>query len=645
MYKTTVPVFFLQPTYKEKETIEQLKKMKADRVALIMMRNLDYKFSPPHELERLTKTVEVYKNNGFETMVWLGETFGHDPLPPIEGISYTNMRFFDKGDISPFCPLDEKFRSAFCEWIKDIARSGADAIMMDDDYRLGHRPGGLACCCELHMARLKAELNEDFTEEQFKNLAFNGGENKYRNAWIKVCGDTMREFSHALRSALNTVNPSVRLGFCTTPSHWDSEGADAIEIATILAGDTKPFIRLGGAPYWCDHKTPGGKMIGLSTIGEVVEYARAQASWCKDANIETFCEGDTYPRPRFTTSAAYLECFDTIVRACGETNGILKYTLDYVSSPKYETGYIDFCKENETLYSEIDALFADKKTVGLKPFNEMRLLQKRSLDITKSDTFEKIQNNLSNNAKLVAIATSFPISYEDNAVNIIFGENAKYIDESKLPNGSIIDLDGAEFLMERGIDVGVERIDAHDEYVKKSFVDWPKEFYINENDCALLEYLPLYNPVYKRGVEVLTKFFEGESVFDAVALYQNAKGYKFMILPVRSNDIPRGFLDTYAKRRVLSYAYNWLSSSPLKVNVCGNHPYLYLLEKENDDAVAVGVWNLFQDKIKNLRFKINTAFSRVNFVNCSGVIEGNEVVLDGTLYPYEFAGIEVKLKN
>lgn len=635
MYKVTVPVFFLQKTYKRNATIAELKRMGAERVALIMMRNLQYRFSPPEELELLRQEIKVYQDAGFETMVWLGESFGHDPEPPKPGVAYKTMRFFDKGDISPLCPLDEKFRDALCDWIKDIAGCGAQMIMLDDDFRLGHRPGGLGCCCDLHMARLKEELQEEFTEQEFKRLAFDGGENKYRNAWIKVCGDTMREISSALRQAVNCVNPAVQLGFCVTPSHWDSEGADAVEIAKTLAGDTKPFMRISGAPYWCDTRT---------TVGEVVEYARAQAAFCKNQGVEIFSEGDTYPRPRFTTPAAYLECFDTILRAAQETDGILKYVLDYVSSADYEHGYVDFHEQNKPLYAEIERLFSGKKAVGVRPYNEQRLLQTRELDVSCEDALLKIQNNLSNPAKSVAVKASLPISYDDGAALILFGEHAKFIPESMLKNGAIIDLSAAEQLTARGIDVGVERVSSKEDYVKMGFMDWPFEYYPAENEYTLLEYLPRFLVEYKAGVQVVTRLNEGAAWYDGVGQYENEKGQRFVILPVRGDDIPRGVLDTYARRRQLVKSLQWLTGKPLKVDVCGNYPMAYLLEKENETSVALGVWNLYQDKIDNLTMTINVPFESVRFVHCSGRVDKNKIVLDGTLYPYEFAAVEVLLK-
>ena len=36
-------------------------------------------------------------------------------------------------------------------------------------------------------------------------------------------------------------------------SSWDIDGTNAYELAKILAGNTKPLVRLIGAPYWAGY--------------------------------------------------------------------------------------------------------------------------------------------------------------------------------------------------------------------------------------------------------------------------------------------------------------------------------------------------------------------------------------------------------
>jgi hypothetical protein len=41
----------------------------------------------------------------------------------------------------------------------------------------------------------------------------------------------------------------------------------------------------------------------------------------------------------------------------------------------------------------------------------------------------------------------------------VFGEAAKYVDKNALKSGAIIDISAAKILMEKGIDVGIEKIE------------------------------------------------------------------------------------------------------------------------------------------------------------------------------------------
>lgn len=54
-----------------------------------------------------------------------------------------------------------------------------------------------------------------------------------------------------------------------------------------------------------------------------------------------------------------------------------------------------------------------------------------------------------------------------------------------------------------------------------------------------------------------------------------------------------------------------------------------------------GAWNLFEDKIENARINVNSEFKNIRFSCCNGTMIGDTVILDGTLYPYEFAGFEL----
>ncbi len=635
MYKITVPTSVTNGHFNKEKTLRALKKVGAHRIALAVSRELEHKFSSPQNLKLLTELIKFYEDNGLETLVWLGETFGHDGSPATEPSPYTRMRHFEKHDMKSFCPLDPAFQKDFGDWVKNIAKCGAKMIMLDDDYRMNCRSqNSIGCCCERHMKLMCDEVGETLTADEFYKKAFSGGKNRYRDAWLKVQGGGMLEFSKMLRRELDTVAPETRLGMCAC-IRWDVSGADVLENTFALAGNTKPFLRASGAPYWGN------------PLGEIIEHSRAQLDWFKDSGVEVFTEGDTYPRPRFACSAARLECFDQILRVSAPTSGILKYMLDYVSCADYETGYLDAMVENADLYLSIEKLFANKEAVGLRPLNEQYRFREK--DFYDGDwTYVGVWcNHFCDPNDKFPVHTSLPTAYSGDGVNILTEESGRFVPLERLKNGSIIDFNSAKMLMDRGVDVGIEDYSVYHQQSSKGLSDVPKEYYIEEDEYVRLDPgVNIKTFKHKKGVKILSKFCFGDETIDGVFLYENADGQRFMVLPFNSADaIPvkakMGWMTSYARRRQILRHLGWLGK-PLDVYTEGNHPYLYELLKRNDEALAFGVWNIFEDKIKNLRIKINTPFKDVRFVNCEGHIDGNCAILDTTLYPYEFAGIEIK---
>ena len=634
MYKITVPTIITNGHFDKEKTLSELKRAGAHRIALAVDRELPHKFTSPENLELLKELIKYYEDNGLETLVWLGETFGHDGSPCDEPSPYTRMRYFDKYDMRSFCPLDKTFQKDFCSWVKNIAQCGAKMIMLDDDYRMNCRSNlSIGCFCKHHMKRMCDELGEELTPDEFYKKAFTGGKNRYRDAWISAQSGGVLEFSKMLRRELDTVAPETRLGMCAC-GRWDVSGADILENTLALAGNTKPFFRASGAPYWANQ------------LGEIVEHTRAELDWFKDAGVEVFTEGDTYPRPRFACSAARLECFDTIMRASAKTDGILKYMLDYVSKADYETGYIDAMVENKSLYATIEKLFSDKETVGVRPLNtQYRFREKDYYDGDWSYVGTWCNHTFDPDSKL-PVYTSLPTSYSGNGVNILLEEAGRFVSKEALKNGSVIDFNSAKMLMDRGIDVGIEEYAVFNPQGNKGFTDVPEEYYIDEDEYVRLDPgVKIKTIRHKSGAKILTRFCFGDETIDGAFLYENADGQRFMVLPFNVADaIPvkakAGWVSTYARRRQILQHLGWLGEQ-LPAYTVGNHPYLYELLKENGKALALGVWNLFDDKIKHLKIKINVPFKDVQFVNCEGHIEGDYAILDTTLYPYEFAGIEI----
>ena len=631
MYKLTIPVM-CKTAYKYKEeTLAQVKRCGAQRVVVALERELNFKFSSDEVLSMLAELIPYFKKEGFEVAVWIGETLGHDRYSaPVVDYGYQNMELLDGRVVGAFCPLDEKFTDDIASWIEAAAKCSPDLILLDDDFRMGDNFG---CCCELHKRLIRKNLGEDIPENFFDKV-LSGGENKYRSAYLKAQGAGLVRMAKKIRKTVDAVNPDIRIGACITPDRWDANGVGPVEMAKILAGKTTPFIRLFGAPYH----------VVITSLGAAIDKERTEFHRLKNLGIEVISEGDTYPRPRFACPAAYLECFDMILRADGGSDGIMKYMIDYYASPSFETGYTDSHCNNKALSAEIDKLFSDGKCFGFTPYLPLNKLEHSHIDCAEGEKFRILgeQTFEYDSPYELLLASGLPTTYEDSAPKIVFGESARLIGEDELKSGAIIDIEAAKILLSRGIDVGIEEIN-DDSYVQNGFCDVPYEYFIENDELVRLD--PTFIPEFTLTADanVLTKLVRGDTTRDFVYTYENPEGNKFLVLPFSAKEAQKaiGYFKNYHRKKQLTDAYSWMCKKPLDAYIETKNPNLYMLGKRDEGTLKIGIWNLFDDKCNGIKVKINRPFERAEFINCNGHIDGDSITIDSVLYPYEFCGIKI----
>lgn len=639
--------------YSEKQKnalVRELKKAGADTVFVVFDRIINndgmlYKFQ-----EKFIRNKNFLEENGFDVGAWLAPTIGYGGSGGVYGdngaqAKYTVIKGVNGQKVNgTFCPLDDNFVEDFLNTFRAVAKTGVKEILLEDDFALtggkGIAYGLSACCCELHMKKLCEELGEELTVEDVYKKVFHGGKNKYRDAWIKVQGDTLRELAAKIEKAVHSVDSDIRIGMSANVASYDMECVELPELAKIIAGDTKPFIRLTGAPYWQNAKN----------LAANIETARVQARWCEE--IEVWSEGDTYPRPRYWIPSSYLEGFDMILRADGKCDGILKYMIDYNSSADYETGYIEAHCRNQKHYEEIDRRFSGKESVGLNLFEKMSLFEHRELG--EDITIEQLEGrgHLPLMSQWFVTDNSIPVTYNgENCASLVFGENAKFLDEEKLKNGVILDAMGARFLYEKGIDIGIKGFKKAGKPVYETFLTYDERTISTiEGDGAF------YNFELKDNAEVLSMFTEGspeglatiaddgknKNEYPACFRYENEKGQKFMIysfVPKRVFVVSgwqNGLFRNYCRQRQLADGIKWLQGKPLPA-MSYKHPELYILCKKDEISMAVGLWNLFADSVFDPEIVLDGEYKSIDFYNCSGKLCGDKVRLDNDIMPYGFA--------
>ena len=622
MYKISVPIMNANVKRNNREdTLELLHRLDAERVILALD---TYELDPTRRelaLSELSDNCRYFKERGFEVGAWIWTFWIRNGHP------FGNMRSISGTEIKEFvCPTDKKFVEFATDYVKDVARCGVELIQFDDDFRYGFLADEPACLCDAHINMISGITGESCSREELMRHIFLGGKNKYRDAYLKANGDALRAFARAIRAAVDSVNPDIRVGACACMSSWDIDGVNAAELASILAGGTRPFVRLIGAPYWAVNQGWG------NSLQDVVELERMESSWTRDGDIEIMAEGDAYPRPRTQCPAAYLEGFDTAIRASGCTDGILKYGIDYWSNASYETGYVALHERNRELYEEIDKIFARKISSGVRVYETMSKLGDMVMPTSVNKTV-KIENLFFSKAARTLAYNSIPTVYGGEGVcGAVFDENARNLPEDALKRGLIIDIAAAEILSGRGIDVGIEAIGEK--------TSGELEHFLHNNNHILTNGATVYSVKLKESCVILSDIDTPLGVLPLSFRYENENGNRFLVLNVNTREGADNILKHYERSRQYAEHIPWLGGERLPAYVYGS-PALYLQCKSGGDAMAVGLWNFFADPVLSPEVRLAGEYSEIRCVGCTGRIEGDKVILSD-IPAFGFAVFEVK---
>lgn len=624
----------------------ELNRAKPYGVFLVAVRCLANEEALANEIAVLRDNLARLRARDIKVGIWACPTIGYDEKTSLDDeavYGWTPLKSLWNGRVlrGAFCPTDERYVTALCNWFRELAKLKPDLILLEDDYNLtGHAMDVIACCCDRHLKLISERLQEPVSEDLLRQKLFTGGPNKYRTAWLQVMGETMRQITAHIRAAVDEVDPTIRIGLAANRTLFDFEGVDLFTLARIAAGKNRPFIRLTCAPYW-------GRIDSGMTLSAIVEAVRLQAFWNPDPEIELVSEGDTYPRPRHYVSASELEGFDTALRACGCVNGILKYMLDYTSKPGYETGYVDAQVRNESRCAELMECFGGTVNVGLTVFEPMTRYANEDLGS---------QPSLYGRGSFLMMSQRFlcdqsiPLAYRfSNGACAAFGESAKYLPEEACQRGVLTDAIGARHLMARGIDVGI---------VSSSSAPRPvsEHFLTEDEDRPIGNSGDFYRFILKPEARVKSQFVVGirsfgssrggTDTYPACSVYENAKRQRFMIYAfdlstfVDASIWTTGVTKDYCRQRQVQDGIAELQGFPLPAT-CSGHPGLHLICGEKDGVLSVGIWNFGLDPVYDPKIVLGRRYGSIAYFGCSGRLEGDHVCLDESLQPYAFCCFRV----
>ncbi len=631
MYKISVPIICQNIERQGREGIlKKLKELDAERVFLAIETRTTDADRTRETMETLKRECEFFRSQGFEVGVWMW-TFmveGEHSFTPVYAVTEE-----DHPLSGITCAMDPDFIEHSARYVADLAACGVDLIMFDDDFRYGcigdHKVG---CLCPFHVKRINEKVGEQLSRGELAHRILTGGKNIYRDAWIETNGEAFRAFAKRMRLAVDSVNPKVRMGACACLSSWDLDGVNAYELATLLAGNTKPFVRLIGAAYWAARNSWGTR------LGDVIEQERMEEVWTRLGEVEIFGEGDCFPRPRTICPAAYLEGMDTALRADGRMDGLLKYAIDYTSSANYENGYVERHLRNKPIYEGIDRLFSGKDAVGVRVYSEGPKVPYMELGETPADNTYLYHSFFSSAARSFA-ATSIPTTYTGQGVaGACFGESAWSLPEGAREKGLILDGVAAEILQKQGVDVGI-----------RSFgqpVSVAQEIFTSDGERIECYRIKPMDHTFAREIRVESYGMVGDKQVPMTYTYENAEGERFLVLNfdtrVLGANVHTPSTRHYARSRQYAEAVKWLSRGESLPAYAYGNPDLYLLTKKSENgAMAVGLWNFCVDSVLEPKIVLDGAYSEITFLNCAGMLCGDTVTLS-ELPAYGFAAFEVR---
>ncbi len=634
MTKLYVPLMASLVTEKTRRTyMEYLQKIGTNVVMLVI--NRDTLFMTKEErkdvFEKIAEDTRFFQEGGMEVIIWT-DSYGFGGTIPdkyrhiMEGEPRITSIEGKKLD-DALCPEGEVLVRLCKERIQDIASIiHPNRIMLDDEMCVSVRPG-LGCFCEKHMALYEKEFGRKHTLEELKELIFTGYHEEYRKGWLKVVGDSMRAFCKSMREALDEVDETIRMGFCSGYTSWDIEGADAIELTKLLAGKTEPFLRFTGATYWVQSAK---NRFQHQKMNEVIEIVRMQEYWSRESGVEVFHEDDTFPRPRYCTSASMSECYDVPLRASGGV-GSFKYLFCYDIEPEKELGYVKKHIRNMPLYDFIEKHFEDKRAVGVQVYEEMHKIK----DTVLPDEFTRqsvIMKSVFPKAATFLTAHGIPTTYDENPETAIaFGDNARYV--KNFAKKMIVDLKGAEILQGMGYNLGLKQKTAMTAPVWEEYIDgstW------SLSNAAAKQY---YHCDLSEEVKVESYYinYNGDKTPSSWRIVNGDT--EFLVFA----------FNPYEEKGDSSILFAYDRTTQLQKFMGIRYPYipechsLYQICKDGEKERAILFQNLGEDEIVDAEIILDKTYESMELYGAEGTMHGDRIVLNSVIHP--FASVAVVLKE
>ena len=562
--------------------------------------------------ELLRQRIARFEAAGIKVGFWYAPTLGWSPVIQ-QNRDHPYQQITDCGgriSHGVSCPLDQAFCRQFEENITEIARSGVDCIMLEDDFRLQLHQGAFACFCPLHMERFRQETGCRLSREALAEKILCGAPNELRRQWLAVSGRSLLELAGRLERAVHRVNPDARLGLTAVMSHYSTEGFHIQDLIQALSGPARPFLRTIGAPYWS---------ASPYHAAYITEYTRLQQYWLRDSDIELMAEGDVYPHSSFLSPVSGLTAFLQGLIAAGFP-GMLVYPQSYHAAPEHDSAFVDSLLQNRAHFERIRQIFpADAVSLGVTPIET----QNNFINLPLKDhrhAYGWAGGWPDEPSSLQVFSRmGIPVAFDSKTAPVVlFGYGAAGFSDTEieelLSRGALIDGPAAQWLLGRGFDIGLTRIE--ESALRPAYEHFTSSDFYGPYAGDLLNMACNRDGVYYQAVpcdkaEVLSYYMQDPDtpLFPSVLHYEN-RGRRVCILPVSMQQAGKSAMSqviySYQRAYQLAASLTYIGRRPLDVSAAGA-PNLHVLAKRIPaGGLAVMIQNGWLDPAENIVLRLSS---------------------------------------
>ena len=307
--------------------------------------------------------------------------------------------------------------------------------------------------------------------------------------------------------------------------------------------------------------------------------------------------------------------------------------IGYDSTPLYETGYVDRHVKNLPRYERIGELFEKGANSGVRVLIKPHLFDKADMKYIPLR-----QQSPYPSAGILLAKNAIPTVYSGEGIcSALFGENARHFAPSEYREGAILDGSSAAILTEQGTDVGLASFEGWEDCTLGVIRD---EVTKNSNAAFKATDRLLCGSFNSGVIPVLTVTVGGKERIFAYK-YENADGQRFLVFTFCADSMLKNPIHwrAYEVQAALLREIEWVAKKPLPIKTV-HAPELYTLCEKGENYTSAILLNCFEDSVLDPVIELDREYSRVEFMGCSGKIDGNRVLLDQSIPAFDFVAFK-----